>query len=37
MMKQKTKTLIQLLEKTPSNEIKWVELIKWLKEYEKTI
>ena len=37
MMKQKTKELIRLLEKTQSNEVKWIEFIKWLKEYEKTI
>ena len=35
MIKQKTKTLIQILQKTPSNEIKWQELIKYLIELEK--
>ncbi len=36
-MKQKTKALIQLLKKTQSNEMKWIEVIKWFEEYEKTI
>ena len=36
MIKDKTKALIQMLERTQSNEIKWVELIKYLKELEKT-
>jgi hypothetical protein len=36
MIKQKTKTLIQILQKTPSNEVKWQELIKYLIELEKT-
>ena len=36
MIKEKTKALIQLLERTPSNEIKWKELIKYLKELEKS-
>ena len=36
MIKEKTKALYQLLERTPSNEIKWKELIKYLKELEKS-
>jgi|TARA_B110000858_G_C17748797_1_gene448646 hypothetical protein len=36
MIKEKTKALYQLLERTPSNEVKWKELIKYLKELEKT-
>ena len=36
MIKEKTKALIQLLERTPSNEVKWAELIKYLIELEKT-
>ena len=36
MIKEKTKALIQLPERTPSNEIKWKELIKYLRELEKT-
>jgi len=36
MIKDKTKALIQMLERTQSNEVKWVELIKYLKELEKT-
>ena len=36
MIKEKTKALYQLLERTPSNEIKWKELNKVLKELEKS-
>ena len=36
MIKDKTKALIQMLERTESNHLKWVELIKYLKELEKT-
>jgi len=36
MIKDKTKALIQMLERTQSNEVKWVELIKYLIELEKT-
>ena len=35
MIKEKTKALYQLLERTPSNEVKWKELIKYLRELEK--
>ena len=36
MIKEKTKALIQMLERTPSNEAKWKLLLTYLKELEKT-
>ena len=36
MIKQETKALIQLLQKTQSNEVKWAELVKYLIKLEKT-